>query len=726
MCPTSIKPHSITGPLLDSRNEDELFNQCRELARLLTPGWSQHWGLDYKGNYSKTDPGIAMFHLFGNLGGYLASQINDINNQRKLVFLNFFGMTQRPPWAARTLLSFTHTPDTSSLILPARTRVGYEPPEQALVDEETEAANLSGELSDEPALKDRQIVFETQAHLKVLPAVLQAAYTLEPSQDRYFDQSPADEEANEPHVYKLFGKQPTRPADHLFLIGDPVLFAPGKGLEKLELIFTGENLIPAWFDLWFDGNGAPLNVEITAEARGSQLVFTFPSLPEEREAGSFETALNAILGRSPGEEAPEEEEPEEDEVLPFWLITKPMQGMPVLPRQGPMLPYIQEIQCAKTASQIIPEATFYNDTELDIKNGAQPFGETPAKEDCFYIGSVEVLAKAGAWVRVDFSLETIIYPPDQPITAQLAWEFWDGDNWVNFNSDPQNPFHFVDRSNNFYGDNPEGATFISFQCPPIALSEVGGLESYWIRARIAAGNYGKGFDFEPKSNAMVVLQIPNEILSMKEKLKLIHELKKLPDFSFGYVITDSQYYPPFVKALHMQYRYKAAPAQSVAYNNFQTSNFLHEPYQPMPGLAPAFLMGFGLDGFGEYTVGNRLSLYFQLKNESNSGASSETLLEVPKVSWSYYDGVSWQIMKATDMSRGLARNGVIELPLGSDMKPASFMGRTQYWIRMEDDDLGRKKPIRVLGIWPNTVSAENRETIEDELLGSGNGEPVSG
>lgn len=715
MCPTSLKNKTIQAPKLDGRDARELVVQCEALAKQLTPDWTANWPT----NKSESDPGITLFRLFALLGTYQIEQLNSVANQRMLAFLRYFGIVPRPPWSAKALLTFTHTPGTSSINLPEGTRVAYVPSEEATIKAET-AEQEQAVQSNQPEHPERQILFQTTTPLMVVPAVLRAAYTLNPAQDRYLDQSPpAEQEPSAEKHYRLFGNQPTRMMDHLFLMADP-LFAPSNAPDGFSLIITGENLIAAWFQLWFDGNGTPLPVDITARPDGSRLEVKFAPLPEDREPGTWQEAVDAVLGIEREEEPVEQEETETPD---YWLVTRPMQGLPVLPRQGPLLPEITTLNTEVSTAVNFPEATYFNDIELDIKNGALPFGETPVEEDCFYIGSEQALGKPGAQVRIDFSLKTIVTPPGQEVTAILAWEYWNGTFWQGFSDNPEQN-SFVNRSNNFYGDNLEGGTFISFNSPVIPLTTVGEQENHWIRARIVSGDYGREFDFEPLSPAQIIDQIPGAIMSWPARQELIKSLAKIPGFTFGYVINDSRYYPPFVQALHMSYQEQAELAQTVAYNNYEARNLFREPYEPLPGMAQAFLMGFEVAGFERYTVGKTLTLFFQLRRERAVGDSPKLdEIQSEKVIWTYYDGKTWQTMPVKDQTGGLIQNEIVSLELPADMRPGELFGSLLYWIRVENNDLYRKRGIRITGIWPNTVPAENYETIRNEILGSGQGEP---
>ena len=73
----------------------------------------------------------------------------------------------------------------------------------------------------------------------------------------------------------------------------------------------------------------------------------------------------------------------------------------------------------------------------------------------------------------------------------LSWEYWDGKGWNLLEVDISKDYHCYNDNDND-NDNINKICKVNFKCPiDIVSTKVNGFENYWIRVRIASGDYGK-------------------------------------------------------------------------------------------------------------------------------------------------------------------------------------------------------------------------------------------
>src|SRR5262249_11254951 len=139
------------------------------------------------------------------------------------------------------------------------------------------------------------------------------------------------------------------------------------------------------------------------------------------------------------------------------------------------------------------------------------------------------------------------------LNLQLRWEAWDGVAWQNI--------LIVDNSGGFVH-----AGAIVLQLPStLQPLEVNGLTAFWIRVRIAAGNYGLSAGYRPN---------PGTISPV--------EFEFVPD----------TLHPPSLSALTLDYELvhsEELPQKAVAFNNFVFADRLPalRAAQPFPVFEPA-------------------------------------------------------------------------------------------------------------------------------------------
>lgn len=311
-----------------------------------------------------------------------------------------------------------------------------------------------------------------------------------------------------------------------------------------------------------------------------------------------------------------------------------------------------------------------------------------------------------------------------PITPQLSWEYWDSRGWVAFLEELH---QFEDGTKNLLIDGK-----VIFLLPQdLDLTEVSGQESYWIRARIIGGDYGR------------------ETYVLEERVKgannepqdIIKETKLLP--------VKSTIRPPQIFGISISYELIESrfPDRCLTYNNLDyvdqtdaciTTDKRFSPFVPLEGqtaeedecgtviktvagaraqVIPPTLLGKAIYlGFVNPLRNGPLKIFFAAKELPYSDATK------PKMEWSYRAENEWKRLSFNDASEGLIKQEILQFIAPRDFTAATRFGSFRYWMRgMLLQGEYAETPV-LGGIYPNTTWAFQAETRRDEILGSSSGE----
>jgi predicted phage baseplate assembly protein len=127
-------------------------------------------------------------------------------------------------------------------------------------------------------------------------------------------------------------------------------------------------------------------------------------------------------------------------------------------------------------------------------------------------------------------------------------------------------------------------------------------------------------------------------------------------------------------------------------------------------------------GFDKKIEKGPISIYFSFEEHESEYRYSTTM---PKVLWQYYIGDDqWKALETVDNTKTMTRSGTLEFFVPPDFNKKSIFNRELYWIKavgiMEENDFQPAPKIK--GIHLNTTMAVQVESIEDEILGSSDGE----
>jgi hypothetical protein len=669
----------MSDPRLDLRTAADFYAQTLALAKRYTPEWADYWPTEIPSSDDVAqDPGLVLLKLFAQLAGYTAQVENQIPNQRRLSFFQFMNMQLRPPMPARTALQFFLQEGQPAQRVPVQTPV---------LDE-----------------AQQQLRFQTEAELMVLPAQLSAGLSVIPAQDQYINAMPlltgARSAATPIFVDKQCADADAKPLNHWFMLGDAGLFKPDDSLQEISITLYGNQLYAPYFALWFDGALTPLGAALQ-EGEGNRQLHIVLSRPPSAQALTL-AALQQELYQIDDAGFSVSPLAAADAVPEYWLLVKPAPEVKVLSALNEQLPIVTGLECVFKGKQIQPQQAAFDLVLLDISNSAYPFGQSPQKNDSFYLRSDSVFARTGALITLTFQFEPLakIFP------VTLIWQFWDGKQWLSFNqsSSDVSAYQFADSTNNFQYPNANGSPCqIQFQCPQMQKTTVAGSEGLWLRVLLAAGGYGQDSGTASSSVTDTTNGAPVDASASSEQ-----------SVSFTYTYSPSKYYPPFIYSTQISYSFATSPSSYWCYNAFDLTRFLFRPFKPVADVLSAFYFAFEPQWFATSALGQKLTLYFYLQQEQVQAGD--------KLEWQCHDGSDWQTLSVDDATEGLSRSGIVSFITPAQMLASYLFSQSAYWFRIVNANVTRT--VRIYGMYPNSVMASNITSVRDEVLGSSNGEQL--
>lgn len=413
-------------------------------------------------------------------------------------------------------------------------------------------------------------------------------------------------------------------------------------------------------------------------------------------------------------------------------------------------PIIQDIKIKNITSEgTKPDMAFHNFNPLDLSKIFYPLGAEPRTFDSFYLACREAFSKKGAnvivWLRRTKDNNSSLPDPPKPNKVVLSLEYWNGTLW-----------HVVDEwIDELYNLelNQDGIGEARFTVPKdIEEVNVGGSKNYWIRIRLAQGDYGKEY-------------------VDTTKYELVSDFK-----------------PPWADKIGIHYSFPSGGQDlehCLTYNNLDYREIKIEkinkgfrPFLTLPDINSTLYLGFNrpLQG-GNLSLffhiipldypGARIRWYFwsaapnlaqdmmkadvlQLVSTEGLSVGTELLLyeelaegriSERSVIKSLEGGVSLDrklerlftrkarvlkmvALEANDNTRYMTQSDTLEFLAPRSHESATFLAKSCYWLMGRLDSTISQAPT-IRGIYPNTTWAEQRETVKDEYLGSSQGENAS-
>jgi len=276
-------------------------------------------------------------------------------------------------------------------------------------------------------------------------------------------------------------------------------------------------------------------------------------------------------------------------------------------------------------------------------------------------------------------------PMETALTPVLSWEYWNSKGWAVLKGLKDETSHFLKSGT------------IDFPLPAdIEETEIAGQKSFWIRARIVGGDYGR------ESFSLVKDK-------ETEEQKLIFSKESIR--------------PPIINKLTISYDLETEqyPQHCTTYNNLayldqtDANKIVDKYYYPFVKLEERYKTLYL--GFEKYFKDGPVRIFF-LANELTF-----TDEQKPKMEWTYSKKNDWCELDHYDGTEGLIMAEILELLGPSDFSARTEFGSYLYWIKGSLTKGEYEEWPLLEGIYPNTTWALQAETIKDETPGSGNGEP---
>lgn len=700
-------------PKIDPRNFKSLLEEKRNIVPLYTPEWDAA---------DDRDNGVALLKIFTHMQEEIINRLNKMPEKNFTAFLEMIGLKLMPAQPAKAPVTF-YLPENLSggVFIPAGTKV--------TVDETD---------------KHKVINFETINGIFATSAAIEHIYGVDPDNDiihRYTDDfvkgkefvifktEGTKEEANSNNIDSYPNKQ-----EHILYLGHKELFDL-KNPATIELQFDFKNgsveeLKNFIWEYWGESDKPiPIDSSEIRPVNNNGLSLPIRRAIEEKE-------INGVKTRWIGCRSDK--------------VSKSL----TLPSISKIL--IQKVELP-TGKTVRPDNGFFNQVPLALNNPGKfyIFGQQPRLFDTFYIASREAFSKRNAKIKITFVRNKDKNENPDAGNRTFSWEYWNGKIWSAFSPDDK-------LLNNFVADNTNDySRSIEFDCPAnIEEIEVNGEKNYWIRVRLIEGDYGQN-KFVPEGTG----ECKNWVINSTFNPPVINEI-------------NIHYSTNRITELHQclsrnNLEYHDLTQKTKDGTEFKLFTSLPEKYPTLYiGFKDAFKKGnisifFSLDDM-DYTLEARQKIKWTYWSKApnlienttdsreitlastvgiNSGTELhfeetigvETITETASVDspisnkiiklkekLSYKFTKSALVFKrsnleATDNTKYLTTTGTLEFTGPPDQSKTHKFGLESYWLMGEFIKPCAEEQL-IKGIYPNTVWAEQVETIKDEILGSGDGE----
>lgn len=714
---TQLNGKTAVTPTLDNRQIQALVADL--LARMpgYTPGWTP----------VENGPSWAIIQIYARYLRALAERVGLAPDKNKLAFLDLLGVNLLPAQAARAPVVFTPITHVGNGRVPARTQVG--------------AANPAG---------GETLIFETETSIALAAANLVEVVSLWPGKDGYAD-----------HATAVMGGQPftlfsgLKPTPHEFYLAHDTHFAlSGKAIVELqcELALPGNKPVDVAWAYW-DGKvwREFKSFKPAAQAREDDSVDGTDGLTKSGvirlAADCSTTEPTTIQGRTSS-----------------WLRGRLTQPLP--PEPGLVLAQLDRLTVRTVINRTLPgimplpetagfppDKAFANTLQLDVSKAIYPLGQQPQPGSAFYLNSAEALGKPGAEVTLHLTYvapepDTSTPSPTPLTTPVVSWEYWNGRSWATL---------AITAEANVDIFQADGR--LTFTVPPdISPTAVNNETGLWIRARLKSGGYGVRRTLTFEGNSITVTEIQPPVLGAMQIGYLYRSPQAQPAHCLAY--NDFQWGDYSENA-----RWRGAP---------------FEPFSLVADRAPTLYLG-----FDRPLPADQISLYLDIAEvtgqssgplltwEYHDGSSWRSLavtdetnnLALPGMVTAVYPGArplpngeavtasGDQVQLANARQAARFRPG--DLIAIGDEDPPELMtvqsvsnstltltatlsqtyqrasvslaalprfGKPRAWLRARQQTDGNPLLAQVNGIHSNAVWATQIQTIENEALGSSNGQ----
>ncbi|NET04238.1 MAG: putative baseplate assembly protein [Symploca sp. SIO2B6] len=505
------------APKIDQRSAKDIAEQVKFL---LTEYAEEFRGKELKG------VSAALVNIFARFAEIIIQKLNQVPDKNFLAFLDLLGASRLPPQPARVPLRFSLVAGSIiDAVVPAGTQVAAPPAE--------------GE--KEP------VIFETERELVVTAANLESVFVRDPQQDMYGDYSSIITATTSFSIPVFRGN---KSIEHILYIGHSELL----GFPDIDNLKLKINLIKALGDqaeikwqVWQVNEKVSQWKDIVPTSDVTEgLTKANSTNAQDINFGDIQSvplkAVNSLTNRWLRCCL----------LTPITLADELKAGM-VRASQLPEINQI-EIEVTLNSTNLEIEAAFTNQLSIDLSKDFFPFGEKPKFGDTLYLANREAFSQKDAYITLNIVLTNPATGGEEPPiprtktdgNPQLKWEFWDGRNWRELIALPQEEEAeqaFVDTTVALTISNTVSFTF-SHQP---AKTNINGVENYWIRVRIVAGNYGVEAYYQEITRT-VAIDVDGETRQVKD-----------------YVFTPATFQPPSIQLIAANYSLTKSKAPEVVF-----------------------------------------------------------------------------------------------------------------------------------------------------------------
>jgi hypothetical protein len=700
--------------ILKDSLDDRAFGDIVEEALRLIPRYCPEWT-----NHNPADPGVTLIELFAWMTEMTLYRLNRVPQRTYLALLELLGLYPVPPQAARAVVRF----------FPA---AGCKKPVVVRKGRRIAAADGGGE---------GDIIFETERDILVSANGLAACVNR--CGELWTDYWRGDGEFA---GFPLFEAHDT--VEHILYLASPSFAYLGEGhtieisfLASQELLSVRDEVVNYFFWEYWDGRAW---AHIAASRRGDNVL---------RFRGPVDIAACGVNGRDG-----------------FWLRAV-LSDIPESPRA--LCVRAIRLYTRFGGQGFVPDLCLVNSgpqyNPVDMNSDFRIFSQEPSFNEMFYLAADGIFSRKGVKAGIAFTLSEIYVPGEENDDARFAWEYWDGNSWVNLDAG-MNPDAAGKEGSSGFRDGTFGfrqSGVVSFVVPEKAgKTEVNNEEHFWIRVRLLAKDLARGGEyvrdekdnwiwrFASKVHSPVLgriritfeagMEFPQEILSCTNfQWNDLGPLLRVETAAAGTAGTAETAAEATGTA--------AGTVEAMAAGTAGTVKTVEIAEAAGTGGDPAReAVLFDVSrasppelylGFREAFPPGEAALYFRLREDCAAGKRGPVSGLFPgfpdggfaldggekarpiTLSWEYWNGSRWSGLAVNDYTECFHESGFVEFTAGADMSRKKEFGKNLYWLRLSFMSGSFEARPFVQAIVLNAVYARNAVSYTNEIAGSGTGGP---
>ena len=656
----------MTTPIVDARDAGHVLDELQDDM----PGYLA---------YFRPHPGRSGYALLEILARYCGLAIQSLNGavgKAELAFLDALGIDLLPPQAAAAQVVFQLTPNAPvDSALPANSQVAA-PPDPTL------PTSVAPPPSPAPALPANPIVFSTDSAIAVARASLMTLYSTYPNVDQY-----ADHSASIQTGFTLYsGLQPV--LHELYIGHDTLLALAGSVDVSVNFQLAGE--LPSPGTTKSGRPKLPKGLRLAWEYAAGGDWIAFDPIDDHTYGLSLDGEIQ--LHKRSG---PAATPTTVNGVQSYWIRARVETPLPATgPGTLPALPQVEAIRTTLDLEhQGLPcDVALADDLPIDTSKDFQPFGPQPGISSSFMVACDQAFQQAGALIGISVALSAGSAPTPSADLA-LAWEYSTAPGiWQALGAGDT---EFVDHTANLSHATRFDPAITFFRPPDWAKVTYNGLSHYWLRVRVASGSYGGPPIYTVQQSggnwSVVASNVPG---------------------------------PPSLKTLSVSYSYQVGPfipEHCLTYNGFLYQDVTNAatwgqnpflPFSPLPDQYAAVYFGFS----APLPVA-LVAMYVAIPGKVASAPQASPYV------WEYPGPSGWVELAVHDLTGGFTTSGTIQLIGPPDAVALPGPAGSTSWVRARLREPGDPAPSPVGSVYLNAVSSTQRNSVQGEVLGLGDGTP---